>query len=207
MAIRATALVLTGWLTMVGCGMGLLLAHGTTAGTVGAVPPRLPAPVMAALTPASDRPLVLVFAHPQCPCLPSTVTELRRTLADAPPVDLRVIVYTPRNPPQDWDPQKAAALPSQLPMARCHADLDGALAANLGALTSGHVQVFGPDGLLRFSGGVTAGRGHVGDNGAARAFGKSLSALPIETSRTAVFGCPIRADDGSVDETCCRPSR
>lgn len=189
--------------------MALLLHHGTTAGAVGAVAERLPPAAAAILEPSPERPLVVLCAHPQCPCLPSTLVELRRVLEapDAPAVDLRVLTYAPTSPPAEWDPQAAKALQEQLPEARHLADPDGALATRLGAATSGHVFVFAPDGALRFSGGITAGRGHAGDNAAARAFGKSLTSQPADSAHRAVFGCPLRADEDSSDEPSCCESR
>ena len=39
-------------------------------------------------------------------------------------------------------------------------DVGGRIAARLGAKTSGHVLVYDENGVLKFSGGITAARGH-----------------------------------------------
>ncbi len=198
-----TTLVLGCWALMLVGGMGLLLHHGTTAGPIGTVGERLPPDAAAVLEPSGETPLVVLCAHPQCPCLPSTLVELRRVLTDAPAVDLRVLTFAPSTPPAEWDPQASARLQQQLPDARHLVDRDGILATRLGAATSGHVFVFAPTGELRFSGGITAGRGHVGDNAAARALGKTLTSGTAETTPRAVFGCPLQADEPHLDEPRC----
>ena len=78
-----TALVVAAWLGLCGVGAWQLLAHATVAGAVGPVPARLPAELAQALRWSGQRPLVVVAAHPQCPCLPSTLDTLADALAYA----------------------------------------------------------------------------------------------------------------------------
>jgi hypothetical protein len=85
-------------------------------------------------------------------------------------------------------------------------DEDGAEAARFGAATSGQVLVYGRDGALVFSGGITAARGHFGDNEGSKAIAHFVAdprpaaevreRSPADASagnlaRTPVFGCPI----------------
>lgn len=204
---RSAAAVLATWATLVAVGQALLLEHTTAAGDPGQPPAALPHELAAALHWDRTQPLLLLAAHPQCPCLPATLTELQRALADKPPPLLRVLVHTPSSPPPAWDARAAADLRSTLPNGAAIDDRDGALAAQLGLRTSGHVLLFARDGNLRFTGGVTAGRGHQGDNRAGRTLAAILGDAGKPQASTAVFGCPLQADSDSHDSPCCHDER
>jgi hypothetical protein len=87
------------------------------------------------------------------------------------------------------------------------ADPDGEEAQRFGAATSGHVLLFDPAGELRFSGGITASRGHVGDNDGCDRLIRLLTAgvgaerpsgvgIPAVSRQPLVYGCPIRTSWG-----------
>lgn len=189
-------LVLTAWIGLCVAGVWQLTAHATTPGASGLVPERLPPDLAARLSWSGQRPLLVVAAHPQCSCLPSTLDALAATvLEDERDVELRVLVYEPSVAPAEWDAAARETLCSGLPASAVVRDRDGALAAALGAATSGHVSLYAPVGQLVFAGGVTAGRGHsASDNAAARRLRALLHTIPAQPTRTAVFGCPMCAD-------------
>jgi hypothetical protein len=88
-----------------------------------------------------------------------------------------------------WSPVQADL--AALPDLRVYQDRGGAEARRFGVATSGHVLVYDVSGLLVFSGGITAARGHGGDNsGRASVFDRIKNA---EGSRSGnpVFGCPL----------------
>lgn len=192
----ATRAVVAGWLLSVATGVGMLLEHGTTPGAAGSAPAGLDQPLATALHWQPGAPVVVLFAHPQCPCLPSTLAELRRTLAEAPPQQLRFVVFTPGQPVAHWDPEAVLALRRDWPAATLLQDVDGVLAARFGAATSGQVLAYDPTGRLRFAGGLTAGRGHQGQNAASRSFASALRQSDRAAASSAVFGCPLCADTG-----------
>jgi hypothetical protein len=204
---RSAAAVLATWATLVAVGQALLLEHTTAAGDPGQPPAALLQDLAAALKWDRTQPLLLLAAHPQCPCLPATLAELQRALADAPPPVLRVLVHTPSSPPPAWDARATSDLRRTLPAGAAIDDRDGALATQLGLRTSGHVLLFATDGRLRFTGGVTAGRGHQGDNLAGRTLVASLRDAGKPQATTAVFGCPLQADSTSHDGSCCDHER
>ena len=135
----ADRFVLAAWAASLLGGLGALVHHGTTPGTAGDVPERLPAALAKQLGAGDGLPLVVLCAHPQCPCLPSTLTELQRVLAAAPAHHLGVLAYAPAAAVVAWDEERAAALATALPSARLVGDTDGALAERLGARTAGHL--------------------------------------------------------------------
>ena len=83
----------------------------------------------------------------------------------------------------------------------------GAEANLFGAATSGQTMVYDPGGRLRFSGGITAARGHYGDNVGVSAIARLIDTpefsgragtvhrnKPVVVASTnAVYGCPLFA--------------
>jgi hypothetical protein len=70
-------------------------------------------------------------------------------------------------------------------------DPDGAIAQAFGAYTSGQVLVYGADGGLLFNGGITASRGHEGDNPGRAAIVARLRDQVPAPSTASVFGCAL----------------
>lgn len=204
MARWAPRLAVATWLLLCSAGYGLLMVHGVTPGAVGPTLETLPKELQERLRATAGPTLVLLCAHPQCPCLPSSLGELRAALTSRPDAQVRLLVYTPTNPTANWSTAAAAALRDALPNAQVVADPDGTMAWALGARTSGHVFVY-DRGHLRFSGGVTGGRGHHGDNAGRRSLARVLENPEAESATPAVFGCPLRADEPVEDEpaSCC----
>jgi hypothetical protein len=93
-----------------------------------------------------------------------------------------------------WD--QAAALPGVRPIR----DEGGRYARLFGARTSGQVLVFDPGARLVFSGGITAGRGHGGDNVGRAAVLALLAGREAGTATAPVFGCPLTEPDEEGDE-------
>lgn len=144
--------------------------------------------------PPPGRPTLLLFAHPRCPCTRATFVELGELLARAPrDVDVHVRFFAPADGARDWEEGDTWRAARAVPRASVALDVDGREAARFGVGASGHVLVYGADGALRFSGGITAGRGHVGDNAGLRA---ALAALDDDGGRsratTNVYGCSLR---------------
>lgn len=194
-----TRWVLCAWIVLVGTGQGLLLEHANRPGERSTTPRELTSAVRAALGWRPQRPLLVVVAHPQCPCLPATLGELADALADDLPIDLRLLVYTPSAPPADWDDAAALALQRGLRADSIVADTDGTIARGLGSTTSGHLVLCDRDGRVRFSGGITGSRDHAGDNAHAAALRQCLADVcgqrPAQTTtpvETPVFGCALR---------------
>lgn len=83
----------------------------------------------------------------------------------------------------------------------------GAEAKRFGAATSGDTMVYDPHGRLLFSGGITAARGHYGDNAGESAIVRLLDTPEagglarvayrnkpvVYASTTPVYGCPLFA--------------
>ena len=91
-----------------------------------------------------------------------------------------------------------------IPGVRVLVDVDGREAARFGARTSGTVLVYSPHGALLFAGGITASRGHSGDNLGRDAVVTILDRGQPDRTATPVFGCPLCSSTGFEDRKTCR---
>jgi hypothetical protein len=70
-------------------------------------------------------------------------------------------------------------------------DPDGAETRRFGAATSGETLLYSPAGKLLFRGGITASRGHSGDNYGRDAIVALVNKPSRRFSNTPVFGCSL----------------
>jgi len=176
------------WLGTTMAGMAILWKTENVPGIQMAVPAQWPA--ASGIAPAPGIPTLVMFAHPRCPCTRASVGELERLIAQCNGrVRAHVIFYKPHGASDQWAQadlwRSAAAIPGM--DVRC--DEEGAEAARFGATTSGFVVVYDASGQLRFSGGITAERGHSGDNEGRSAIVAILNGQPPRLTSTPVFGC------------------
>jgi hypothetical protein len=188
--IRAFAFVLSliAWGGVLGTGLHVLWSYESGPGPSGQPPSRWP---RASLIPGPDsRPALLLFAHPQCPCTRASLDELialmTRTRGKA---DVYVLFSAPPDSPDGWERTATRDSAGSIPGVRRVLDTDGVEATRFGALTSGHVLLYGADGSLLFSGGITAARGHAGDNPGRAAIVTLLSGQRAARGQTPTFGC------------------
>lgn len=136
---------------------------------------------------------LVVALHPRCPCSLATVQELGRLLARVGSgLSCEVLIYRPEAEPAAWSESRLQDSVASLSGAVLRDDPEGREALRFGALTSGQVVLFGPDGELLFQGGLTSARGHEGLTVASReiaALVRAESGTPI--AGAPVFGCPL----------------
>ncbi|MEW4453008.1 hypothetical protein AB1L30_10050 [Bremerella sp. JC817] len=161
-------------------------------------------PIDSDLPRSADRPTLLFFMHPRCPCTSASVHELARMLtgsglSEIQCPDLVVVAFGPDQPSAEWTESATLRQADELPRSKVFWDVDGVVSAQFGASTSGAVRLYGRDGKLLFSGGVTASRGHEGDNRGCEALRERL--IDPTTSRPTsapVFGCRIHNDAAPI---------
>jgi hypothetical protein len=184
------ALVTAVWAAAVTTGMGLLWSYGSTPGPAGDPPARRPPP--GAMRPGPGRATLVMAVHPNCPCTRASLSELARLMTRAGGrVDARVLILSPRRRPKDWGRSTHWETASRIPGVEVVADVAGAEAARFGLKTSGHVVLYDAGGSLRFSGGITAARGHEGENDGLDAAVEAAAGRPALAATHPVFGCPI----------------
>ena len=186
----AWVLALLLWFGAIAAGHAWLLRYSFTAGNNTAAPQTLPLFVAAPAT--SPRAQLLVALNPHCPCSRATLSELARILTRAPGAsDVTVLMYKPANEPESWI--EGALLDECRRMSyRVRPDPDGRLAAALGGVTSGVIALYDATGRLRYQGGITASRGHEGDNAGERMVIEILRGRRGGEKFMPVFGCPIQ---------------
>jgi len=194
------------WLVAVLAGMAIVINIDLTPGEAGMVPQQRPA--WMEFSQAADRPLIMLFAHPRCPCTRASLAELNHILTSCPgAADVRVFFRTPEDPSTEWTKtalwEDAAALPNTTAVS----DPGGALANQFAVKTSGHVLVYSAAGKLLFSGGITAARGEEGDNPGRSAIVALLRGEAGVEPESQVFGCPLFDASAACesDETCPTP--
>ena len=169
--------------------------YQTTAGAPGEPPVRWPQASSIARDRA--RATVLLVAHPHCPCTRASIAELARLVSRlGNRAAVHVLVHRPADFAPGWERTGVWAAAERIPGVTLHVDVDGAEAARFGAATSGQVLLYDSGGRRRFSGGLTASRGHVGES-----IGHERVAAIVEGRETAeatsrVFGCALWSPDG-----------
>jgi hypothetical protein len=176
-------------------GMRALITFNQTPGAVGANPARWPA--SSSVRRVNGRPEILVFAHPFCSCTDATMAELaqlstRRKAGAAAPA-ITVLFFRPRN--SGWAPNSLWNEAQNLEGAHVAWDDDGREAKRFGARTSGYTLLYSAEGNLLFGGGVTASRGHQGDNYGLDELAASLNSGQPTHATSRVFGCALGTSD------------
>ena len=179
------------WLVGAVAGMGILWEYSVTPGTAGNPPSVWPA---ASRIPHRPDSLTLIMAvHPQCPCSRASIGELSALMARA-GGRLRawVIFVRPSGFGDNWARSDLWRSASAIPGVTSIVDDDGREARLFGAETSGQTIVYGGEGRLLFTGGVTAARGHWGDNAGVSAIRALLNDPATRADgKTPVYGCPL----------------
>jgi hypothetical protein len=133
-----------------------------------------------------------MLVHPQCSCTLASLDELNAIMNQVHDRATATVVFVRSDDvaggavgTAGWS--QARRIPGVLVIN----DHTGTEAANFGALTSGQVVIYNPDGQLTFAGGITGSRGHEGDNlGRRQALAALDSSGPPRASH-AVFGCSL----------------
>jgi hypothetical protein len=83
--------------------------------------------------------------------------------------------------------KRASAIPGVIPMI----DREGIEARRFGASTSGHLMVFDSGANLAFAGGITASRGHSGENPGLLSAIEAVRSGQAPLKRSRVYGCSL----------------
>ena len=180
------------WIGAIAAGLIAINNYSQADGPVGEISRQWPTEAGPIPKPASKS-LLVVFFHPECSCSDATVAELNELLAKVPRDRVETVAAFVK--PSGWtDAQLKGSLwkdASAIPGVRVleASDRDAEI---FGARTSGHAFLYDRRGSLRFSGGLTPSRGHMGDAEGPSAIIKALrvggSGDPLFTR---IFGCGL----------------
>jgi hypothetical protein len=186
------------WFLTIGAGIAMVLRYENTSGTVGATAQHWPSVTQVALDPKRDT--LVMFGHPKCPCTRATVGELNRLMAQG---NGRVVAHVfflqPAGFSDDWVRSGLWHDAAAIPGVTVQADPQGLIGQKFGAETSGYVLLYNPAGQLLFSGGITSGRGHAGDNAGEDAIIALVNGQNSGVTHTLVYGCSLLSEPGTQE--------
>ena len=185
------------WIVAVGAGVLVLADYSNRPGNISPAP--VSWPDSSSFQPTEATTAVVVSIHPRCPCSRATLQELAELLGRA---DTRATIlalfYKPVDEPDTWTHTDLWEAAGSIPGVVRVVDADGREAHRFGIQTSGETLVYARDRRLAFAGGITAGRGHLGENAGADAVAAILAGREPEIRHSAVYGCAI--DDPVEDD-------
>lgn len=188
---RFTIAILVVWIVAITSGVVLLADYSSVPGRKG-VSPRAEWPSESQLELSTENPTVLVFLHPRCPCSRATLRQLARLSADCKGMfELQPVFYCPLAEGDGWAHTDLWTTATTLTTRTPFVDRGGTETARFGARTSGYCLLFSSLGKQRFSGGVTAGRGHEGSNLGYEALTNLLKNHDAPAVELPVYGCAI----------------
>lgn len=178
------------WLSAAAAGAWILASYGNAPGAIGQTPQSWPSDSQ--IVRPSDRPVLVMFAHPQCPCTRASVSELNRLLTRCRgEAAVHVLYIQPPGLPHEWTQSASWKHASEISGVTIGADSDGAEARRFGAESSGYVVLYDQHGKLLFNGGITSARGQAGDNAGANVIVSLVTGQGAQLKKTAVFGCGL----------------
>jgi hypothetical protein len=178
------------WLAVIFFASYRSLVYDYTAGSGSNPPARWPQAAALDRTPGFFT--IVMFVHPKCSCSRASIGELARLMTlHQTRLRAQVIFATPKGARISW-PENAHWLAAQsISGTQVVQDTDGHIAQVFGAQTSGYTLVYDKEGALVFTGGITASRGHAGDNAGSAAIHNILASGTSPIQKTAVFGCNL----------------
>lgn len=177
------------WLAAVLGAFGMLNTYAFTPAPLAEGVPQWPPG--SALAPSNDAATLLVFVHPKCPCTRATLAEIDRLLPHVAGRITPIVVAVEPDGAGDWRSAANVRYFENHPLVRTVFDRGGAEARAFGATTSGETFLYAAGGRLLFQGGVTAGRGHEGDNAAKDALRAAIERPGQAVLRRPAFGCGL----------------
>ena len=171
-------------------GFNVLLTYTDTPGITGNVSTVWPAG--SKISRSSNLPALVMTVHPQCPCTRASLGELEELMAH---VQGRVQVYVLFSKPSGFPDSKVYSTlwqtAKKISGVQVIFDEDGQESKIFGTQVSGEALLYDREGHLLFHGGMTASRGHFGDNAGKQAIMDYVLTGTAHRHQTFVFGCPL----------------
>ena len=175
-------------------GVFYLMRYENTAAVRSSYPTTFPAE--SSIKPDTARSTLIFFAHPKCPCTRASMRELSRLITNVNgELQAYVIFIAPKDEDETWTQTDLRTSAEAIPNVRVLIDKDERETNIFNAQTSGLVLLYDRGGNLRFNGGITASRGHDGDNAGSLAIFEIVTEEIDKTAETPVFGCLLRDKD------------
>ncbi len=134
--------------------------------------------------------LVMVL-HPRCPCSRASVQQVASMMNTTNPPKCIFLFYTPSIFAKGWEKTDIWNQASEIPDSVLISDIDGRETKTSEHPHPDRPTFFDRQGFLRYSGGLTEGRGHQGECRNLEAAIKALNDSHKPTTFGAVYGCPV----------------
>ncbi|MDP1825563.1 MAG: RedB protein [Archangium sp.] len=190
-ARAVTGLAVGAWVMLLVLGFGLLIFHDVRPAPVVAPPATWPAETSVHRGPEFT---LVMLAHPYCACMRATLDELNVLMnRTGGRVQATVLFLRPEDRPAEWSRTPIWTLATAIPGVTVREDLGGREHRLFHAGTSGELVLYDAAGKLVFSGGITASRGHSGDNLGLQRVLSLVDEGTADQRGHAVFGCSLDA--------------
>ncbi|MEX0937218.1 MAG: hypothetical protein WDZ59_05105 [Pirellulales bacterium] len=191
------------WGTGIAGGFVYAMLYEITPATSDVAGNHWPAATSCSLT--RQHPTLVLFVHPHCPCSRATLNELSVLMTHCEGrLAAHVLFYKPGSATTQWTRTDLWHAADRIPGVQTRVDVDGAERRHFGARVSGEVFLYQASGELAFHGGITASRGHAGDNAGRSAIESLVLNHAATASTTPVFGCELQDSDAVPGSECCR---
>ena len=178
------------WLVLILSGAHALLRYESTPGAPGTPPSLWPSHTGIVRPP--DKFTLVMLSHPDCPCTRASLAELERVVARTQGQLVGFIVFSkPESSRAEIESSDLWHAASRIPGITPVDDQRGTASQSFHGYVSGQTMLYDPAGRLIFSGGITSGRGHQGDNAGAEAVIRRVNGDGQAPKATAVFGCAL----------------
>jgi hypothetical protein len=167
-----------------------LVSYSATSGASGHPPSSWP--LASHIARAAGKPTLIMILHPHCPSARASLNELSvlPSRVDT-PFNSTILFVKPPTAGDDWEKTDTWHIASAMQGVNVMVDVAGTETQIFDSHTSGQVMLYGVDGDLLFTGGITVARGHIGDNEGLKTLIEVLSGTSTEHGEAAVFGCPL----------------
>lgn len=148
---------------------------------------------------------LVMFVHPKCPCTMASLTELQKLKTRLPKLKITIAFMTPDGMEKsDWLKTTNWQKAHEMTGIEFIEDYDGKLAKKFGAEVSGYTIVYNAKNELVYAGGITAGRGHEGDNEGEDKIIAVCNSKFVSSPKAPAFGCGLIDDPNpnKVLKTC-----
>jgi hypothetical protein len=173
--------------------MALLWRYKARPGAPAEAPTRWPD--ASAIPHVSGVPTLVMFAHPECPCTKASLEELAIVMSRvAGKVTATVLFVRPPGAGPGWEDTDIRRRADAISGVTVRVDLGGVESERFGAKTSGQVVLYDGTGALRFAGGITGVRGHVGDNIGQQRLLSWIESSAADAPSANVYGCELFGD-------------
>ncbi|MBV9302723.1 MAG: hypothetical protein JOY62_10620 [Acidobacteriaceae bacterium] len=178
------------WLAGIIWGTRILVRYENTPAQAARVSERWP--IESKLSRSRGFPTLVILAHPNCPCTRATIAELELIMAQLRGrIQTFVMFYKPGANGTEVAGSDLWRKARSIPGVSVLYDRAGTETQLFGGRVSGQTLLYSPEGKLVFSGGITSGRGHPGDNEGADAVIRCVRRNGSEIAHSPVFGCSL----------------